>query len=126
MEVGRVKKNTAIHCQFRLVYSKLRKTALIRFNRAKQLNRRRQSTVSMPGKRSQANLNRKPKSYLFTNALVYTKLDFYVFHIDFSDIFFLLIILANCVRDESCGEKIAPISPRGRKFVAQTVFCIHR
>ena len=48
-------------------------------------------TVSMPGKRSQANLNRKPKSYFFTDALVYTiarwpvppKLDFYVFHIDF-------------------------------------------
>ena len=45
----------------------------------------------MPGKRSQANLNRKPKSYLFKDALVYTialwpvptKLDFYVFHIDF-------------------------------------------
>ena len=29
-------------------------------------------TVSMPGKRSQANLNRKPKSYLFTDTLVYT------------------------------------------------------
>ena len=27
-------------------------------------------TDSMPGKRSQANLNRKPKSYLFTDALV--------------------------------------------------------
>ena len=45
--------------------------------------------VSMPGKRSQANLNRKPKSYLFTDALVFTsahrrvppKLDFYVFHV---------------------------------------------
>ena len=29
-------------------------------------------TVSMPGKRSNANLNRKPKSYMFTNTLVYT------------------------------------------------------
>ena len=43
----------------------------------------------MPGKPSQANLNRKPKSYLFTDALVFTiahwlvpsKLDFYVFHV---------------------------------------------
>ena len=26
----------------------------------------------MPGKRSQANLSRKPKSYLFTDTLVYT------------------------------------------------------
>ena len=59
-DVGRVGKNTAIHGQFRLIYSKLGKTAQVRFNRAKQLNRRRQSTVSMPGKRSQANLNRKP------------------------------------------------------------------
>ena len=29
-------------------------------------------TVNIPGKRSQANLNRKPKSYLFTDTLVYT------------------------------------------------------
>ena len=35
-------------------------------------------------------------------------------------------MLANCVRDESCGEKLAPISPRGPKFVAQTDFCVHR
>ena len=81
----------------------------------------------MPGKRSHANINRKAKSYLFTDALVYTiahwpvppKLDFMFFT-------FLLIILANCVRDESCGEKIAPISPRGPKFVAQTDYCEHR
>ena len=87
----------------------------------------------MPGKRSQANLNRKPKCYLFTDALVYNiahwpkppKLDFYVFHIDFRQ-YFLLIILANCVRDESCGEKLAPISPRGPKFVAQTDLCVLR
>ena len=70
-DVGRVRKNTAIHCQFRLIYSKLGKTAQVRFNRAKQLNHGRQSTVSIPGKRSQANLNKKPKSYLFTDALVY-------------------------------------------------------
>ena len=62
----------AIHCQFRQVNSKLGKTAQVHFNRAKQLNRRRQSTVSMPGKRSQAHLNRKPKPYWFTDALVYT------------------------------------------------------
>ena len=91
-------------------------------------------TVSMPGKRSQANLNRKPKSCLFTDALVYTiahwpvppKLIFLMFFtLIFGDTFFLLIILANCVQDESCGEKLAPISPRGPKFVAQTDFvCI--
>ena len=34
-DVGRVRKNTAIHCQFRLVYSKLGKAAQVRFNRAK-------------------------------------------------------------------------------------------
>ena len=39
---------------------------------------------------------------------------------------FLLIILANCVTDESCGEKFAPISPRGPKFVAQIDFCVNR
>ena len=87
----------------------------------------------MPGKRSQANLNRNPKSYLFTDALVYTiahwpvptKLDLMFFTLIFGDDF-LLIILANCVRDESCGEEFAPISPRGPKFVAQIDFCEHR
>ena len=34
MDVGRVRKNTVIHCQFRMVYSKLGKTAEVRFNRA--------------------------------------------------------------------------------------------
>ena len=33
-----------------------------------------------------------------------------------------MIILANCVRDESCGEKLAPISQIGPKFEAQTDF----
>ena len=86
----------------------------------------------MPGKRSQANLNRKPKSYLFTDALVYWSVQnsifmgFFHMYIDFWRYFFLLIISANCVRDESCGEKLAPISPRGPKFVAQTDFCVHR
>ena len=36
---------------------------------------------------------------------------FYVFHIDF-----YLLILANCVRDESCREKLAPTSPNGSKI----------
>ena len=49
---------------------------------------------------------------------------FFVFHIDFGDNFLLLAI--NCVRDESCREKLAPISPRDPKFVAQTDFCVHR
>ena len=86
----------------------------------------------MPGKRSQANLKRKPKSYLFTDALVYTiahwpvppKLDFMFFTLILA-ITFILIILANCVRNESCGEKLVPISQRGPKFVAQTDFCVH-
>ena len=38
---------------------------------------------------------------------------------------FLLLILAYCVRDESCREKLASISPRGQKFLAQTDFCVH-
>ena len=45
-------------------------------NRAKQLNRRRQRRPvlysSVPGKRSIANLNRKPKSYMLRDTLVYT------------------------------------------------------
>ena len=54
------------------------------------------------------------------------KLDFLCFSHWFSVITFLLLILANCVRDESCREKLAPISPRGPKFVAHTDFCAHR
>ena len=42
-------KHTAIHCQFRLVYSKLGKTAEVRFDRAKQLNRRRQRRPALYG-----------------------------------------------------------------------------
>ena len=29
---------------------------------------------------------------------------------------FLLLILANCVHDDSCREKLAPISPNGSKI----------
>ena len=54
------------------------------------------------------------------------KLDFLCFSHLFSAITILLLILANCVRDESCREKLAPISPRGPKFLAQTDFCVHR
>ena len=87
----------------------------------------------MPGKRSLANLKRKPKSFLFIDALVYTiahwpvppKPDFYDFTLIFGNNFFINN-LENCVRDESCGEKIAPISQRGPKFVAQTDFYVHR
>ena len=48
-DVGRVRKNTAIHCQFRLVYSKLGITAEVRFNRAKQMKRRRQRRPALYG-----------------------------------------------------------------------------
>ena len=44
----------------------------------------------------------------------------------FSAVTFLLLTLANCVRDKSFREKLAPISPKGLKFVAQTDFCVHR
>ena len=49
---------------------------------------------------------------------------FMFFTLIFGDNFLLLAI--NCVRDESCREKLAPISPRDPKFVAQTDFCVHR
>ena len=53
--------------------------------------------VSMPGKRSHANINRKAKSYLFTDALVYTiahwpvppKLDFMLFTLIFHNNIFI-------------------------------------
>ena len=32
-------------------------------------------------------------------------------------------MLAKCDRDESCTGKLAPISPKGPKFVAQTDIC---
>ena len=31
-------------------------------------------------------------------------------------------MFANCDRDESCTGKLAPFSPKGPKFVAQTYF----
>ena len=48
-DVGRVRKNLAIHCQFRLAYSNLGKTAEVRFNRAEQLNRRRHRRPALYG-----------------------------------------------------------------------------
>ena len=44
----------------------------------------------------------------------------------FSSIAILFSILANCVRDESCTGKLAPIYPKSLKFVAQTDFCVYR
>ena len=38
----------------------------------------------------------------------------------------LFSILANCIHDESCTEKIAPISPKGPKFVVQKDLVVHR
>ena len=35
-------------------------------------------------------------------------------------------MLAKSDQDESCTGKLAPISPKGPKFVAQTDFCVHR
>ena len=35
-------------------------------------------------------------------------------------------MLAKCDRGESCTGKLAPISQKGPKFVAQTDFCVHR
>ena len=51
---------------------------------------------------------------------------FYVFHLDFRWCFLLISMLAKCDRDESCTGRIAPISPKGLKFVAQTDFCVRR
>ena len=58
-------------------------------------------------------LNKSSHSYDLSNhnGLNWT---FYVLQIDFPR---WLFILANCVRDESCREKIAPIYPKGPKFV---------
>ena len=39
---------------------------------------------------------------------------------------FLLLILANCVRDESCREKLAPISPTGSIIQDAAVNPAHR
>ena len=38
------------------------------------------------------------------------------------DNYFSFLYLANCVRHESCREKIALISSNGLKYVVQTVF----
>ena len=45
-----------------------------------------------------------------------------LFTLIFGDNFFYFIILANCAIDESCTEKLAPICPKGPKFVVQAVF----
>ena len=37
----------------------------------------------------------------------------------FADNFFLFSMFAKCDRDESCTGKLAPIPPKGPKFVAQ-------
>ena len=39
---------------------------------------------------------------------------------------FLLLILANCVSDESCREKLAPISPNGSIIQVAAVSPAHR
>ena len=39
---------------------------------------------------------------------------------------FLLLILANCVRDESCGEKLAPISQNCSQIQLAAVNSGHR
>ena len=36
------------------------------------------------------------------------------------------LALAKCDHNESCTGKLAPISSKGPKFVAQTDFCVHR
>ena len=48
---------------------------------------------------------------------------FYVFSHRSSAITFLFLILANCVPHDSCTEKLAPISPKGLKFVVKIDFC---
>ena len=55
-----------------------------------------------------------------------TKLIFYVFHIDFRRLLFLLLILVNCVRDESCKEKLAPTSPSGSNIIETSINSAHR
>ena len=51
---------------------------------------------------------------------------FYVFHIDFRRLHFLLLILANSVCDESCREKLVPISPNGSIILEAAVNPAHR
>ena len=61
----------------------------------------------MPGKRSQANLNRKPKSYLFTDTFVYTIAHWPVprsTYVGFSQdrqgrlVFVRLVVAATCIK----------------------------
>ena len=49
-----------------------------------------------------------------------------LFTLIFGDNFFLFLNLENCVRDESCIEKLALISQKGPKFVVHTDFCVYR
>ena len=60
----------------------------------------------------------------FTKASHLT-LVFMFFTLIFGD-YFLFSRLAKCGRDESCTGKLAPISPKGPKFVGQTDFSVHR
>ena len=39
---------------------------------------------------------------------------------------FLLLILVNCVRDESCKEILAPTSPSGSDMIDAAIYCAHR
>ena len=39
---------------------------------------------------------------------------------------FLLLVLANCVRNESCREKLAPIFPNGSKLQDAAVNPAHK
>ena len=48
------------------------------------------------------------------------------FPLIFGDNFFLFSMRAKFDHDESCTGKLAPISPKGQEFVAQTDFCVHR
>ena len=44
----------------------------------------------------------------------------------FSAITFLLLILVNCIRDESCREKLAPTSPSGSNIIDAAINSAHR
>ena len=39
---------------------------------------------------------------------------------------FLLLILVNCFRDESCREKLAPTSPSGSNIIDAAINSAHR
>ena len=55
----------------------------------------------------------------------YLTLFFMFFTLNLGDIFFLFSSLAYCVRDESCTGKLALISPKSPKFVAQSFVYIY-